>query len=169
MECVDADSLHLQFVDKTLVEWITLSVSREENSSGLFIGIVYFISLNADCMPLILFFILFFFSSVITFPHPASFPLYLPVSPKHHSHPYNLILQKECSQSCHRELHTLFCLFCALIYQKCFSVFSHLQWTFSCLKGRCMAISSPIPPCSAVFPSPPLHLHPISHRQHCWK
>ena len=61
VECVEADSLHLQFVDKTLVEWITLSVLREENSSGLFIGIVYFISLNADCMPLILFFILFFF------------------------------------------------------------------------------------------------------------
>lgn len=70
--CVDADSLQLQFVDKMLVKWIKFSVSREGNSSGLFIWIVYFVSLNADCMPLILFFILFF-SIMITFPHPASF------------------------------------------------------------------------------------------------
>lgn len=60
VECVDADSLQLQFVDKMLVKWIKFSVSREGNSSGLFIWIVYFVSLNADCMPLILFFILFF-------------------------------------------------------------------------------------------------------------
>ena len=45
VECVDADSLHLQFVDKMLVKWIKFSVSREGNSSdclfGLFILLVW--------------------------------------------------------------------------------------------------------------------------------
>lgn len=123
VECVDADSLHLQFVAKMLVKWITLSVSREENSSGLFIGIVYFVSLNADCMPLILFFILCFF---LVWSH---FPVLLLFRFTSQS-PLNITLfliassfRKNASQSCHRELHTLFCLFCALIYQKCFQYF----------------------------------------------
>ena len=116
------------------MKWIMLSVSREENSSGLFIGVVYLVWMQTVCPWF--YFLFSFFSIVITFPHPASFPLYLPVSPKHHSLPYNLILQKEClSVMSPWAPHTILSFLCSDLSEVFFSIFT-LTVDFLLLEGQ---------------------------------
>lgn len=139
-----------------------LLLSRVENSS-----FVWFICLVREeiFMPLILFFILFFSGRLTIFALLLLFPFTF--QPPKESALFRVpsSFRNIASPSCHREPLTRLCPFSAvsaLIYQKYFSVFSHLQWILSFWEEFrwIVALSFPMSSSSAVFPNPP-SLSPI--------
>lgn len=148
-----------------------LPLSRVENSS-----FVWFICLVREeiFMPLILFFILFFSGRLTIFALLLLFPFTF--QPPKESALFRVpsSFRNIASPSCHREPLTRLCLFSAvsaLIYQKSFSVFSHLQWILSFWEEFrwIVALSFPMSSFSAVFSKPSFSLSRLSAKLARWR